>query len=64
MATCRPSIREQVPAGRRKRLGLRDDNGLVLHFDERKLNGKVNLDIVSLELANLFTGPTWLSTAR
>ena len=50
-------IREQVPAGRRKRLGLRDDNGLVLHFDERKLNGKVNLDIVSLELANLFTGP-------
>ena len=51
------SIREQVPAGRRKRLGLRDDNGLVLHFDERKLNGKVNLDIVSLELANLFTGP-------
>lgn len=50
-------IREQVPAGHRKRLGLRDDNGLVLHFDERKLNGKVNLDIVSLELANLFTGP-------
>ena len=50
-------IREQVPAGRRKRLGLRDDNGLALRFDERKLNGKVNLDIVSLELANLFTGP-------
>ena len=50
-------IREQVAAGRRKRLGLRDDNGLVLRFDERKLNGKVKLDIVSLELANLFTGP-------
>lgn len=50
-------IREQVPAGRRKRLGLRDNNGLALRFDERKLNGKVNLDIVSLELVNLFTGP-------
>ena len=50
-------IREQVPAGRRKRLGLRDNNGLTLRFDERKLNGKVNLDIVSLELVNLFTGP-------
>ena len=53
----RMSIYEQASAGQKKRLGLRADNGALIRFDGRKLDGKARLDIPSIELLNLFAGP-------
>lgn len=51
------SIFEQPAAGQKARLGLRADNGLMVHFDGRKIEGRARLDFPSLEPANLFLGP-------
>lgn len=49
-------IREEVPTGRKPRLGLREGNGLSLSIDGRQLDGQVRLDFPSIDLVNLFLG--------
>lgn len=53
----RVSLREQPPPERRKRLGLRADNGAVMRFAGQRLDGRLKLDLPSISVANLFLGP-------